>query len=152
MSKAAEKKLKEVICGKRGCWTKRKLEDAGVVADLKGPWQILELDRHFSACVKESERLGELCDGVAVLPQDSNRMLRMLELKAGLEDLPKAKSQLRKGTELVSEKLGRDFHNQKVSLEIHVGRAPQNTIKGMQMVEAEGKRYRVVAFKDGVKI
>lgn len=152
MSKAIESKLKSDICEKGSCWVKQKLIDAGIVADLRGPWVILKLDEHFASCVAEADRIGELCDGVGVLPQDSNVALRIFEVKPSLEDLPKAKAQLKKGAELLSERLQDGFSGMKVSLEIHVGRAPKNTMKAQQLVSVNGRRFGIVAFKDGTKI
>ena len=151
MSKDIEDRLKNGVCKSGGCWTKRKLVDAGVVADLRGPWHILRLDNHFAACVDEAKRIGGLCDGVAVLPQDNNNSLRVFEVKASLEDLPKAKAQLKKGAELVAEKIQGGFTGMRVTLEIHVGRAPKNTMKLQQSVSVNGTKFAVEAFKNGIK-
>jgi hypothetical protein len=152
MSKATEAELRSNVCSKNRCWVERKLKDANVTADLKGPWQILSLDSHFSSCVRASNRVGGLCDGVAVLPQDSSNALRMLELKSSLEDLPKAKAQLQKGAKLISSKLANGFSGLQVSLELHVRKAPRTTIKPLHSVKVNGKKFRLTAFKDGTAI
>jgi hypothetical protein len=102
--------------------------------------------------VQTSNRIGGLCDGVAVLPQDSNNALRMLELKSSLDDLPKAKAQLQKGAELISSKLTNGFSGLRVSLEVHVGKAPRTTIKPLHSVKVNGKKFRLTAFKDGASL
>jgi hypothetical protein len=149
MSKETEQELRTNVCGEKRCWVKRKLKDANVVADLKGPWQILRLDSHFSSCVKPSKRIGGLCDGVAVLPQESSDALRIIELKADLADLPKAKAQLQKSAGLISDNLDKGFSDLRVSLELHVGKAPRSTVKPLHAVKIGKKKLLVRAFRDG---
>jgi hypothetical protein len=152
MSKATEEELRSNVCSENRCWVKRRLKDANVTADLRGPWQILRLDSHFSACVKSSGRIGGLCDGVAVLPQESSNALRVIELKPDLRDLPKAKAQLQKGAELISGKLENGFSGLRVSLELHVGKAPRNTMKPLLAVKVGEKKLPLRAFKDGAAL
>ena len=87
MSKQAEIELRENICAKEGCWRVRQFSEAGVTANLRGPWKILLLDSHFQRCA--SPRRGGICDAIAVYPSQANTRLRLLELKQSLDDLPK---------------------------------------------------------------
>lgn len=147
MSKQTEKELRKHICAKGGCWRAERFSEAGVRADLRGPWQILLLDAHFQRCAKP--RRGGICDAVAIYPSKASTRLRLLELKQSLDDLPGAFKQLRKGGEKVAEALPGGFAGLNVVAELHVRKAPTNTRKLRQWMLIGGRKVPVRAYREG---
>ncbi len=80
VSRAQYEALRSHICDRNRCWTDRAHEDAGTVADVGQSWRLLLADKHFSNCATTRE--GGHCDLVAVRPQDSMQVVRLIEIKA----------------------------------------------------------------------
>lgn len=152
MSKQTEVELRDHVCDANGCWHTRVLSEAGVTADLRGNWRILQLDQHFSKCVPPKKRCGGLCDGVAVLPNTTNNKLKLLELKQDVTKLPAAKPQLIKGAELVQSRLPSGFERLDIAAELHVRTAPRSTTKLQKTIIVGKLKVPVRAFRNGEQV
>lgn len=140
------------ICGENRCWRTREVAEAGVVAKLGAHWRVLLLDFHFSSCVGANHRRGGLCDGVAAYPQDSNNSLRLIELKQSVDDAPDALPQLAKGGTLVGKRLADGLKGLDVVAEIHVKRAPRQTLRYQNEILIGLRKIEVMAVRDGDRV
>jgi hypothetical protein len=152
MSKTTAADIESCICGRPGCWRTRIFREAGVVADLGGPWRLFLLDHHFQECVSSASRVGGICDLVAVYPQDSNDKLKLVELKSNLGKLPQAKTQFIKGGELMRRMLPTGFQGLKVEAELHVRFAPTTTRKTRDAIKIDGRLIPIRAFRGGKRV
>lgn len=126
------------------------MSDSGVTANLKGSWRILTLDRHFQGC--DTQRLGEIADGVAVYPNENNNCLRVLELKPKVDDYPDAAKKLHKTIPLLRERLPHGFRGLRVELELHVKEMPVQTMKLRKVIESGNTQYGVRAYRNGEQV
>ena len=151
MSAVTQRQLEQAVCPANRCWRTSLVTEAQVRAQLGSHWRALLLDHHFSACVPEGQRIGGLCDAVAVYPQDSNSGLRLVELKQSIDDAPDALPQLRKGGDLIETKLS-GLRGLDVTAEIHVRWAPMTTTKYRRTIDIGSRRVVVTARRNGRQV